>query len=503
MFKKILVANRGEIAVRILRACRELGIESVAVYSEADRNALHVRYADEAYLLGPAPSRESYLRADKIIDIARKCGADAIHPGYGFLAERETFAASCADEGITFIGPKPSAIASMGDKMTARNTVAAAGVPVVPGTEGTGSMTDPELINIAAKIGFPLLIKASAGGGGKGMREVTSPTELPALLESARREAESAFGDGNVYLEKLLEGARHIEIQILADQHGNVIHLGERDCSLQRRHQKLIEEAPSPFMDDELRQKMGAVAVKAARSVEYLNAGTIEFLVDKDKNFFFLEMNTRLQVEHPVTEVVTGIDIVAEQIRIARGRQLSYKQEDIVFRGHAIECRINAEDPYNGFLPSTGRITHSLLPTGPGVRVDTGVYPGFEITSFYDPMIAKLIVWGETRGQAILRMRRALEEYRIVGVRTNIPFHQTMMNSHRFMGGQYDTRFVEERFSMPEPEDELETHLPDIAAVFATLVAHQENRRSAEFVMRNERDTSNWKWMGRWERMHR
>ncbi len=503
MFNKILVANRGEIAVRILRACRELGIETVAVYSEADRNALHVRYADEAYLLGPSPSRESYLRADKIIAIARKCGADAIHPGYGFLAERETFAEACIDAGITFIGPKPSAIAAMGDKMTARTTVAAAGVPVVPGTEGTASMTDSELMEVAPKIGFPLLIKASAGGGGKGMREVTSLEEMPALLESARREAESAFGDGNVYLEKLLGGARHIEIQILADQYGNVIHLGERDCSLQRRHQKLIEESPSPFMDAELRRKMGEVAVKAARSVDYINAGTIEFLVDKDRNFYFLEMNTRLQVEHPVTEVETGIDIVAEQIRIARGRQLTYKQEDIVLRGHTIECRINAEDPYNNFIPSTGRITHSMLPTGPGVRVDTGIYPGFEITSFYDPMIAKLIVWGETRGQAILRMRRALEEYRIVGVRTNIPFHQTMMNSHRFMGGQYDTRFVEERFSMPDPEDELETHLPDIAAVFATLVAHQENQRSAEFVMRNERDTSNWKWMGRWERMHR
>jgi acetyl-CoA carboxylase biotin carboxylase subunit len=503
MFKKILVANRGEIAVRILRACRELGIETVAVYSEADRNALHVRYADEVYLLGPAPSRESYLRADKIIEIALKCGADAIHPGYGFLAERKSFAEACADANITFIGPKPSAIAAMGDKMTARNTVAAAGVPVVPGTEGTGSMSNDELINISTKIGFPLLIKASAGGGGKGMREVNTLEEMPALLESARREAESSFGDGSVYLEKVVEGARHIEIQILADQYGNVIHLGERDCSLQRRHQKLIEEAPSPFMDEELRQKIGSVAVKAAKSVDYINAGTIEFLVDKDRNFYFLEMNTRLQVEHPVTEVVTGIDIVAEQIRIARGRQLSYKQEDIVLRGHGIECRINAEDPYNGFLPSTGRITHSLLPTGPGVRVDTGIYPGFEITSFYDPMIAKLIVWGETRGQAILRMRRALEEYRIVGVRTNIPFHQTMMNSHRFMGGQYDTRFVEDRFSMPDPEDEREKHIPDIAAVFATLVAHQENQRSAEFVMRNERDTSNWKWMGRWERMHR
>jgi acetyl-CoA carboxylase biotin carboxylase subunit len=503
MFKKVLVANRGEIAVRILRACRELGMESVAVYSEADRNALHVRYADEAYLLGPAPSRDSYLRGDKIIDIARKCGADAIHPGYGFLAEREAFAAACADAGIVFIGPKPSAIAAMGDKMAARETVAAAGVPVVPGTEGTGSMQDEELLNIAPKIGFPLLIKATAGGGGKGMREVMSIGDMPALLAAARREAESAFGDGNVYLEKLLEGARHIEIQILADQHGNVIHLGERDCSLQRRHQKLIEEAPSPFLDDDLRRRMGELAVKAAKAVQYVNAGTIEFLVDKDKNYFFLEMNTRLQVEHPVTEVVTGVDIVAEQMRIARGRLLSYKQKDIKLRGHAIECRINAEDPYNDFIPSTGRITHSLLPTGPGIRVDTGIYPGFEITAYYDPLIAKLIAIGETRGQAILRMRRALEEYRIVGVRTNIPFHQTMMDSHRFMGGQYDTRFVEERFSMPQPDEELETHHPEIAAVFATLIAHQENQRSAEFVMPNERDTSNWKWMGRWERMHR
>jgi acetyl-CoA carboxylase, biotin carboxylase subunit len=503
MFKKVLVANRGEIAVRILRACRELGMESVAVYSEADRNALHVRYADEAYLLGPAPSRESYLRADKIIDIARKCGADAIHPGYGFLAEREAFAAACADAGITFIGPKPSAIAAMGDKMAARETVVAAGVPVVPGTEGTGALSDDELLRLAPTIGFPLLIKASAGGGGKGMREVKAVAEMPALLASARREAESSFGDGNVYLEKLLEGARHIEFQILADTHGNVIHLGERDCSLQRRHQKLIEEAPSPFMDEDLRRRMGAVAVKAALAVEYVNAGTIEFLVDKDRNFYFLEMNTRLQVEHPVTEEITGVDIVAEQMRIARGRALSYKQEDIEIRGHAIECRINAEDPYNGFMPSTGRITHSLLPTGPGVRVDTGVYPGFEITPFYDPMIAKLIIWGETRGQAILRMRRALEEYRIVGVRTNIPFHQTMMDSHRFMGGQYDTRFVEERFSMPQADLDDGANHPEIAAVFATLIAHEQTQRSAEFMMPNERDTSNWKWMGRWERVHR
>ncbi len=500
MFKKVLIANRGEIAVRILRACREVGLETVAVFSEADRQALHVRLADEAYLLGPAPSRESYLRMDKILEIARKSGADAIHPGYGFLAEREKFAEACLQNGLTFIGPKPSSIAAMGDKMTARETVRKAGVPVVPGTEDVGNLSDPELLAIAPKIGFPLLIKATAGGGGKGMREVRSLDEMPELLKSARREAESAFGDANVYLEKLVTDAHHIEIQILADEHGNVIHLGERDCSIQRRHQKLVEEAPSPIMDEELRQKMGAIAVKAAQAVDYVNAGTIEFLVDKDRNFYFLEMNTRLQVEHPVTEMTTGVDIVKEQIRIARGRPLQYKQEDIHFNGAAIECRINAEDPYSNFLPSTGRITHSLLPTGPGVRVDTGVYPGFEITPFYDPMISKLIVWGETRAQAILRMRRALEEYRIVGVRTNIPFHQTLMDSPRFMGGQYDTRFVEERFALQEGRD---PETVEIAAVLATLAAHQQTERAAQFVQRNARDTSNWKWVGRWERMHR
>jgi len=500
MFKKVLVANRGEIAVRIIRACREVGLETVAVFSEADRQALHVRYADEAYLLGPAQSRDSYLRGDKIIDIARKAGADAIHPGYGFLAEREDFAEACAEAGLTFIGPKPSSIAAMGDKMTARETVRKAGIPVVPGTEDVGNMLDVDLLAIAPKIGFPLLIKATAGGGGKGMREVRSLEEMPELLISARREAESAFGDGNVYLEKLVEGARHIEFQILADGHGTVLHLGERECSIQRRHQKLVEEAPSPFLDEELRQKMGEVAVRAAQAVDYVNAGTIEFLVDKDKNFFFLEMNTRLQVEHPVTEMVTGIDIVKEQLRIARGRPTQYKQEEIKFNGAAIECRINAEDPYNSFMPSTGKITHSLLPTGPGVRVDTGVYPGFEISSYYDPLISKLIVWGETRAQAILRMRRALEEYRIVGVRTNIPFHQTLMDSHRFMGGQYDTRFVEERFEIQEEQNGTDA---EIAAVLAALVTHQETQRAAQYVVRNERDTSNWKWVGRWERMHR
>ncbi len=500
MFKKVLIANRGEIAVRILRACHELGIQTVAVYSDVDRNALHVRYADEAYPIGPAPSRESYLRADKILEVAKQSGADAIHPGYGFLAERDDFAQACEDAGVAFIGPKPSAIAAMGDKAVARATVQKAGVPVVPGTEGEGGLRDEEIISIAPSIGFPLLIKATAGGGGKGMRRVENMDGLLDSLASARREAESAFGDGAVYLEKLVQGARHIEIQLLADTHGNVIHLGERECSIQRRHQKIIEESPSPAVDADLRERMGAVAVKAAQAVDYHNAGTIEFLLDKAGNFFFLEMNTRLQVEHPITETVTGVDIVKEQIRIARGRALKLKQRSIKQKGWAIECRINAEDPFNNFMPSTGRITRLDRPTGPGVRIDSGLYEGFEITPYYDSLIGKLICWGESRAEAILRMRRALSEYRIVGVKTNIPFHQAMMASHRFFAGHFDTTFVEERFSMDEetsPEDER------VAALIATLAAHQRGQQATQVVRRNERDTSNWKWVARWERMQR
>jgi len=504
LFDKVLIANRGEIAVRIIRACRELGIKTVAVYSEADRQALHVRYADEAYLLGPAPARDSYLRIDKIIDIAKMTESGAVHPGYGFLAERAQFAEACLQEGLAFIGPKPSSIAAMGDKTEARSTISTAGIPVVPGTEGQGALEDNELLAVAPGIGFPLLIKASAGGGGKGMRIVENLEQMPGLLHAARREAEASFGDGNVYLEKVVEDARHIEIQILADNFGNVIFLGERECSLQRRHQKLLEEAPSPFIgdDEDLRQRMGMVAVKAARAVDYSNAGTIEFLVDKDRNFYFLEMNTRLQVEHPVTELATGVDIVKEQIRIARNRQLRYTQDDIHLNGWAIECRINAEDPFNNFLPSTGRISHILMPNGPGVRMDSGIFPGFEVTPYYDSLISKLIVYGETRAEAILRMRRSLEEYKIVGVKTNIPFYQNLMDSTRFIAGQYDTRFVEERFSMQQAEtvrDEQE----EIAAIFATLVAHRQARQAATIVQRNERDTSNWKWVSRWERMNR
>jgi acetyl-CoA carboxylase biotin carboxylase subunit len=500
MFDKVLVANRGEIAVRIIRACKEMGIQTVAVYSEIDRQALHVRYADEAYLLGAAPARESYLCGDRVIEIARKCGASAIHPGYGFLAERADFAHDCLDAGLAFIGPKPSSIAAMGDKAVARATVSRAGVQVVPGTEGEGSLSDEDLLAVAPKIGFPLLVKATAGGGGKGMREVQNLDEMPSLLHAARREAEASFGDGNVYLEKLVEGARHIEFQILADTCGNVIHLGERECSLQRRHQKLLEESPSPFIDQDeaLRQQMGEVAVRAAQAVGYINAGTIEFLVDQEKHFYFLEMNTRLQVEHPVTEMVSGVDIVKEQIRIARGESLRYRGEDIIRKGWAIECRINAEDPYNHFLPSTGKITQIIMPAGPGLRVDSGVYPGFEISPYYDSLISKLVVWGETRVEAVLRMHRALEEYQITGIRTNIPFHQKIINTTPFRMGQFDTRFVEERFSMDETGNGKDP-LTGIAAIFATLVAHKNAQHATHITQRNKNRSSNWKRFGQGE----
>jgi acetyl-CoA carboxylase biotin carboxylase subunit len=500
---KILIANRGEIAVRVIRACRDLGIRTVAVYSDADRTALHVRYADEAVYIGPPPPRESYLVAEKIIQAAKQTGADAIHPGYGFLSERAFFSQMCQDEGIIFIGPGPKAIDTMGDKQTARETVKKAGVPVVPGTEP--GMRDEDILRIAPSFGFPVLVKATAGGGGKGMRAVYKEEDMPELLASARREAESAFGNGDVYVEKLLVGARHIEFQILADMHGNTIHLGERECSIQRRHQKLVEEAPSIILDQDpdMRRRMGEMAVKAAEAVGYVNAGTIECLVDRDKNFYFLEMNTRLQVEHPVTEMVTGIDLVKEQIRIARGRRMGPTQSVLEPRGWAIECRINAEDPYNNFMPSVGKITTLNVPTGPGVRVDSGVYAGYEITPYYDSMIAKLICWGEDRSEAMLRMRRALQEYVIMGVKHNIPFHQNLMNSFSFMAGKFDTKFIEERFSMDTyeeapTEDELET-----AAIAATLFAHRQRQLASQVVTKNERDTSNWKWVSRWERMHR
>ncbi|MCL4247118.1 MAG: acetyl-CoA carboxylase biotin carboxylase subunit [Anaerolineae bacterium] len=499
---KILIANRGEIAVRIIRACRDLGIETVAVYSDADRASLHVRNADEAVHIGPPQPRESYLRIEKILEAAKKTGADAIHPGYGFLSEREAFAQACMDEGIVFIGPPPSAIATMGDKQAARETVKRAGVPVVPGTEP--GLRDDDLIAAAIQeVGFPLLVKAAAGGGGKGMRVVRHAEELRSALTSAHREAESAFGDGTVYVEKMVDGARHIEFQILADMHGNTVHLGERECSIQRRHQKLLEEAPSPFMDLELRQRMGEMAVRAAEAVGYVNAGTIECLVDKDRNFYFLEMNTRLQVEHPVTELITGVDLVKEQIRIARGRRMGPLESVLEPKGWAIECRINAEDPYNNFLPSIGTINTLIVPTGPGVRVDSGVYGGYEITPYYDSMIAKLICWGDDRPEAMLRMKRALEEFTIMGVKHNIPFHLNLMHSISFIAGRFDTKFVEDRFIMETyeeapPEAELEA-----AAIAATLYAHRSRQLAGQVVSRNERDTSNWKWLSRWERIHR
>jgi acetyl-CoA carboxylase biotin carboxylase subunit len=498
--RKVLIANRGEIAVRVIRACRELGIRTVAVFSDADRAALHVRYADEAYHIGPPPPRESYLMIDKIIDVARRSQADAIHPGYGFLSEREAFSAACQDAGIIFIGPRPESIATMGDKQAARATVKKAGVPTIPGTE-MGLRNDEIIAAANTVVGYPLIVKAAAGGGGKGMRIVRRPEDLEGALAAARREAENAFGDGTVYLERLLEGARHIEIQILADMHGNTIHLGERDCSIQRRHQKLVEESPSPFLDDDLRRRMGTMAIKAAEAVNYLNAGTIECLVDKDRNFYFLEMNTRIQVEHAVTEIVYGVDLVKEQIRIARGRKMGLSQQELHIQNHAIECRINAEDPFNRFLPSTGTVSVHLAPTGPGIRLDSGIYAGYEVTPYYDSMLSKLICWGKTRPEAIRKMSRALQEYRIMGLKTNIPFHQRLMDSHHFISGKFDIGFVE-RVNIMEPGAADERN-EEIAAIVATLVAHQNAQHAAQVISPNERDTSNWKWIGRYERMHR
>ncbi len=499
--QKILIANRGEIAVRIIRACRDLGIETVAVYSDADRTALHTRYADEAVYIGASQPRESYLRMEKIIAAAKQTKANAIHPGYGFLAENAEFAQAVADEGLIFIGPSPYAIATMGDKQAAREAVKKNGVQLIPGTEH--GLNDDELVLAAEHIGFPVMVKAAAGGGGKGMRPVYKAEELRSALATAHREAESAFGNGEVYMEKLLVGARHIEFQILGDMHGNIVHLGERECSIQRRNQKLVEEAPSPFMDEELRRKMGTMAIAAAQSVNYYNAGTIECMVDKDRNYYFLEMNTRLQVEHPVTELISGIDIVKEQIRIARGRRMTPTENLMHPKAWAIECRINAEDPYNNFIPDVGEITVSTTPKGPGVRVDSGVYRGYEITPYYDSMIAKLITVGETRNEALLRMRRALSEYVIMGVKNNIPFHINLMNSVSFIAGQFDTRFVEDRFSMNTYESNPSESELETAAIAATLVAHRQRQLASQVITAPKRDTSNWKWVSRWERLRR
>lgn len=443
MFQRVLVANRGEIAVRVIRACRELGIETVAVYSEADKNALHVQLADEAYCIGPTPSKQSYLHIPSIMSVATLTGVDAIHPGYGFLAENSDFAEVCEACGITFIGPSPEAIVTMGDKAVAKDTMKKAGVPTVPGSDGLIADAD-EAVAVAEQIGFPVIIKATAGGGGKGIRVVHDPAALRQAVTTAQREAETAFGNAGVYLEKYIERMRHVEIQVLADRHGNVIHLGERDCSVQRRLQKLVEESPCPVLPEETRRAMGEAAVAAARAVNYVGAGTIEFIYAPDGQFYFMEMNTRIQVEHPVTEWVTSVDLVREQILAAAGEPLSVTQEDIELRGHAIECRINAEDPERNFMPSPGTITEYLPPGGIGVRVDSAAYPGYTVPPHYDSMIAKLIVWAPTREQAIDRMLRALTEFRIEGVKTTIPFHIKLLNHEKFRAGDVSTRFLEE-----------------------------------------------------------
>jgi len=450
LFKKILIANRGEIALRIIRTCKELGIKTVAVYSEADRYSLHVRFADEAVCIGPGPSKESYLNIPRIIAAAEITNAEAIHPGYGFLAENAMFAEICESSGIKFIGPTPDAIEAMGDKALAKETMRKAGVPVIPGSDGVVETLE-QAREIANEIGYPIMLKAAAGGGGKGMRMVRNDEELENAWQTARAEAEAAFGNPAVYIEKFIEKPRHIEIQILADEHGNVIHLGERDCSIQRRHQKLIEESPSPIVTPELREAMGQAAVKGAKSVKYRNAGTIEFLVDKDGNFYFMEMNTRIQVEHPVTEMVYGIDIVREQIRIASGEKLGIKQKQIKPNGHAIECRINAEDPFNGFRPSPGKITALHFPGGFGVRVDSHIYQEYVVPPYYDSMIAKLIVHAKNRDEAIARMLRALDEFVIEGIHSTIPFHIKILNSPQFRSGvDYDTKYIDTSFSMKD-----------------------------------------------------
>ncbi len=445
LLRRILVANRGEIALRIIRACKELGIDAIAVYSQADRDAVYLRYADESICIGPPASASSYLDIPRIMSAAEIADVEAIHPGYGFLSENEHFAEVCRSCGIEFIGPPTEAIAKMGNKSVARSIAAECGVPITRGSEGL-LKDENQGLEIARKIGFPVMIKAAAGGGGRGMRVAHNEISFVNGFMSARAEAEAAFKDGSLYVEKYVQGARHIEIQIIGDKHGNIVHLGERDCSLQRRHQKLVEEAPSPALDEDLRRRMGEAAIAIARAVRYENAGTLEFLVDRDKNFYFMEMNTRSQVEHPVTEMVTGIDLVKEQIRVASGFPLSFKQEDIKIQGHAIECRINAEDPDNGFKPSPGKIGLYFQPGGIGVRVDSHVYSGFTITPHYDSMVGKLIVHRRTREEAIQAMRRALAEYVIEGVKTTIPLHLRIMANSHYQRGQVDTSFVEEYF---------------------------------------------------------
>ncbi|HXV15086.1 MAG TPA: acetyl-CoA carboxylase biotin carboxylase subunit, partial [Candidatus Krumholzibacteria bacterium] len=500
LFKTLLVANRGEIALRVVRACREMGIRSVAVYSDADRLAPHVLEADEAHRIGPPPSSESYLRIDSLLGAARKSGAEAVHPGYGFLSEREVFARAVEDAGLVFVGPAPATLAAMGDKTEARRRMHAAGVPIVPGV--VDALADPGAAARAAEeIGFPVLLKAAAGGGGKGMRVVRSGSELGRAFEAASREALAAFGDGSVYLERFLDRPRHVEIQVLGDRHGRVLHLGERECSIQRRHQKLVEEAPSPVLTPEQREEMGGSAVRAAAAVDYVGAGTVEFLYDEARGaFYFLEMNTRIQVEHPITECTTGIDLVQWQLRIARGEALAFEQKDIGQRGHAIECRIYAEDERKHFIPSCGVISLLREPAGPGVRVDSGVYQGWEVTSHYDPILAKLVAFGETREVARRRMLRALDEYVVQGVATSVDLHKRILRHPSFVAAKVDTAFLDEHATdLLEPA---KADVPDLAFIAAALAAESGSGRGARatHAATNDDDApSPWETTGSWE----
>ncbi|WP_035346847.1 acetyl-CoA carboxylase biotin carboxylase subunit [Edaphobacter aggregans] len=493
--KKVLIANRGEIAVRVMRTCREMGLGTVAVYSDVDRRALHVAHADEAYRLGPGAATESYLRGDLLLDVARRAGADAIHPGYGFLSENAEFADACAAAGVTFIGPPARAMRALGSKTKARQAADAAAMPRVPGSV-TGLATVEEALRVAGEIGYPVMLKAAAGGGGKGMRAVASAAELPAAYAAASSEAERSFGSGEVYLEKLIERPRHIEIQVMADMHGNCLYLGERECSVQRRHQKVIEEAPSAVVGDDLRRRMGEAAVRLALSAGYVNAGTVEFLVDEAQNFYFLEMNTRLQVEHPVTEMITGLDLVEMQLRVAMGEPLALRQEDVRLRGHAVECRIYAEDPENNFFPSPGLITRLVQPGGPGVREDCGVYEGWTVPLEYDPMLSKLVTFAETREAAIARMVRALDEYVIGGIRTNIGLFRRILDDEEFRAAWIDTGYLERLLARPAERGDPEIPA-DVVTLAAALFASGAKQNGADVPV--EASESRWAAVGRRE----
>ncbi len=491
---KVLIANRGEIALRIKRGCAELGIATVSVYSDVDRAAPHVLEAEEAYRLGPAPARDSYLRGDLLLEIAHRSGADAIHPGYGFLSENAGFAQSCEEEGIKFIGPSSHAMRVLGSKTSAREAANLADLPLVPGSI-TGLNDLSEALNVAAQIRYPVMLKAAAGGGGKGMRAVFTPAEMNSAYDAARSEAEGAFGSSEVYLEKLVERPRHIEIQIFGDEHGHCVYLGERECSVQRRHQKVIEEAPSAIVDEDLRRRMGEAAVRLAKASSYANAGTVEFLVDEERNFYFLEMNTRLQVEHPVTELVTGLDLVHLQIHIAQGEPLPFSQEDVRLRGHAIECRIYAEDPANGFFPSPGRITRLLQPAGPGIREDSGIYEGWTVPLDYDPMLSKLVAYAPTREAAIARMQRALDEYVVGGIRTNVSLFRRILRDPEFRQAEIDTGYLDRLLGTEEAASEPAGHAvsaEDIAAIAAGL-GEALKAESQAAPANGETEVSRWK----------